>query len=130
MKSSIRSGPPMSSGHEEEQRSDIIGRLSQGEHPVEAGLRPERTARALKDRIEQGYFPIKFTDTAGGTELGVRLDPGGVDLSRADFDNGSGMVHLEGGLTLNYVKVRCVADLNLETLTGTGHLVPVSDRAA
>src|SRR5215208_3655733 len=81
--------PPMSSGHEEEQRSDIIGRLSQGEHPVEAGLRPERTARALKDRIEQGYFPIKFTDTAGGTELGVRLDPGGVDLSRADFNNGS-----------------------------------------
>ena len=115
---------------EQEQGSDLVTRLSQGEHPVEANLRNERTALALKERIEQGYFPLKFTDTFGGTELGVKLDPGSVDLSGADFDNQSGMVHLEGGLTLNYVKVRCIADLNLETLTGKGHLVPVSDASS
>jgi uncharacterized protein YbdZ (MbtH family) len=122
--------PPPAGASDEgapEQASDLVTRLSQGEHPVEANLRPERTALALKERIEQGYFPLKFTDTFGGTELGVRLDPGGVDVSGADFDNQSGTVHLEGGLTLNYVKVRCVADLNLQTLTGKGHLVPVSE---
>lgn len=124
--------PPaeMSDAREHEQVPDLITRLSHDEHPVEANLRPERTASALKERIAQGYFPLKFTDTSGGTELGVRLDPDRVDLSQADFDNQSGMVHLEGGLTLNYVKVRCVADLNLATLTGKGHLVPISDSSS
>jgi hypothetical protein len=28
-------------------------------------------------------------------------------------------------LTLNYVKVRCIADIDLEKLTGKGHLIPV-----
>jgi hypothetical protein len=28
-------------------------------------------------------------------------------------------------LTLDYVKVRCIADLDLPALTGKGHLVPV-----
>ena len=34
----------------------------------------------------------------------------------------SGTVHLEGGLTLDYVKVRCIADIDLTTLAGQGHL--------
>ena len=47
----------------------------------------------------------------GGTAL--RLQVGFTDLFRVDP---------EGNLTLNYVKVRCIADINLDTLTGTGHL--------
>ena len=35
------------------------------------------------------------------------------------------MVHVEGTLTLNYVPVRCVADIDLATLNGTGQLVVV-----
>jgi len=88
-------------------------------------LRPERTAQALKERIDLGYVHIKFTETKGGTELGVRLDRETTDLSKADFDNQSGEVHLEGELTLDYVKVRCVADIDIKTLVGKGHLVPV-----
>ncbi|MGB8508764.1 MAG: MbtH family protein [Pyrinomonadaceae bacterium] len=103
---------------------DLVKRLSEGEHPVEASLRPEKTVEAFKERIDMGYVHIKFTDTRGGTELGVRLDPGVVDLNQADFANKTGTVHLEGGLTLNYVKVRCIADIDLLTLTGKGHLVP------
>jgi uncharacterized protein YbdZ (MbtH family) len=104
----------------------LVERLSEGSHPIEASLRPEKNAKALKERIDMGYVHIKFTDTRGGTELGLRLDPNALDLSGADFENSSGVVHLEGGLTLNYVKVRCIADVNLETLQGSGHLVPVA----
>jgi hypothetical protein len=46
-------------------------------------------------------------------------------LSRADFENQTGTVHLEGDLTLDYVKVRCVADIDLQTFNGQGHLAPV-----
>ena len=100
-------------------------RLSEGDHPVEASIRPEKSAQALKERIDLGYVHIKFTGTRGGTELGVRLDPDALDTSQADFEKPSGTVHLEGGLTLNYVKVRCIADIDLQTLTGKGYLVPV-----
>ncbi|RMF28684.1 MAG: MbtH domain protein [Chloroflexi bacterium] len=105
--------------------SELVKYLSEGDHPVEASLRPERTVQALKERIDRGYVFVKFTDTKGGTELGVRLDPEATDLSKADFDNGTGTVHLVGNLTLDYVKVRCIADINLETLSGKGHLEPV-----
>jgi uncharacterized protein YbdZ (MbtH family) len=104
---------------------DLVKRLSTGDHPVEASLRPARTAQALKERIDMGYVHIKFTGTRGGTELGVRLDNSALNLLKADFEAPSGNVHLEGELTLNYVKVRCIADIDLQTLSGTGHLRPV-----
>jgi hypothetical protein len=48
-----------------------------------------------------------------------------LDLSQADFENQSGAVHLEGELTLDFVKVRCIADIDLKTLSGKGHLARV-----
>ena len=101
----------------------LVEKLCEGDHPVEASLRPEKTAKALKDRIDMGYVHIKFTGTKGGTELGVRLDQETLDLGRADFESQAGVAHLEGELTLDYVKVRCIADIDLKTLTGNGHLV-------
>ena len=47
-----------------------------------------------------------FTNTRGGTELGVRLDGDAIALRKTDFDNQEGTAQLEGGLSLNYVKVR------------------------
>ena len=117
--------PPSSAEPAKPEGESLVKHLFEGSHPIEASLGPERNAKALKERIDLGYVSIKFTDTRGETELGLRLDPSAVDTSGADFDNSSGMVHLEGGLTLNYVKVRCIADINLETLQGNGHLVPV-----
>lgn len=107
---------------EADQGDDLIARLSAPNNRIEVSLRPEKSAQALKQRIEQGYVHLKFTETRGGTELGVRLDPDRLELDQADFENQTGKVHLEGGLTLNYTKVRCIADINLETLAGQGHL--------
>jgi uncharacterized protein YbdZ (MbtH family) len=103
----------------------LVEKLCEGDHPVIASLRPEKTVNAFKDRIDMGYVHIKFTETKGGTELGIRLDRNTLDLSQADFENQEGSAHLEGELTLDYVKVRCVVDLDLKTLAGKGRLVRV-----
>ena len=104
----------------------LVQRLAQGSHPVVMALRPEKSVKALQESIERGYVHIKFTATRGGTELGVRLDTAACDFSRADFTTPTGSVHLEGGLTLDYVKVRCIADIDLTTLEGQGHLEVVA----
>lgn len=105
--------------------NELVQRLSEGDHPVEVTLRPEKTMEALKQCIDRGYVHIKFTKTRGGTELGVRLDTSATDLSKADMANQAGAIHFVGGLTLNYVKVKCVADIDLKSFEGTGHLEPV-----
>jgi uncharacterized protein YbdZ (MbtH family) len=107
----------------------LVERLSEGEHPVEAGLRPEKTVRLFKEAIDRNYVHVKFTATKGGTELGVRLDPQACDFSKADFENEKGTVHLEGGLTLDYVKVRCISDIDLSSLEGKGYLLKADAQA-
>ena len=117
--------PPPPPDPNRPREKSLVDRLCEGNHPVEAGLRPEKTVTLFKAAIDRNYAHIKFTGTKGGTELGVRLDREACDFSKADFDQGSGMVHVEGNLTLDYVKVRCVADIDLATLAGTGHLEKV-----
>jgi hypothetical protein len=99
----------------------LVQQLAEGDHPVMAGS-PQPSLEQLQQSIERDYVHIKFTDTRGGTDLGMRLDKDASDLSAAGFAQGTGTVHLVGSLTLNYVRVRCVADLDLATLRGTGHL--------
>jgi core binding factor beta subunit len=104
---------------------ELVARLSAGDYPVEVSLRPEKTVKALKECIDRGYVHIKFTETKGGTELGLKLDRQASDLSKADFDKETGNVYLVGNLSLNYVKVQCAADIDLKTLEGEGYLVPL-----
>lgn len=104
---------------------ELVQRLSVGDHPVAASR--SESAEDLKKSIDRGYVLIKFTGTRGGTELGVRLDETATDLSAANFDQATGTVHLVGNLTLNYVKVRCIADVDLATLEGKGHLEVVEE---
>jgi uncharacterized protein YbdZ (MbtH family) len=103
----------------------LVDKLCEGDHPVEADLRPEKTVKLLKEAIDRDYVHVRFTQTKGGTTLGVKLDRDACDFSGADFENGAGAVHLEGGLTLDYVTVKCVADIDLTTLEGAGRLVKV-----
>jgi uncharacterized protein YbdZ (MbtH family) len=104
-------------------RPCIVERLSGGAHTVVLDTQPEQSGPALKGAIEREYVHVKFTGTDGGTTLGLQLDLNGCDLSAADFAGRTGTAHLEGELVLNYVKVRCLVDLDLPTLAGTGRLV-------
>ena len=50
--------------------NDLVQRLA-AEQAVEVSLVPERTALALKHRInDHGYVHLKFTATRDGTEVG------------------------------------------------------------
>jgi len=94
--------------------SELVQNLANGDHPVEVSLRPEKTSSALKKRIDEFKFVhIKFTGTRGGTELGVRLDEAESNWHDADFDRADGRIKLSGRLTLDYVPVRCVAQIDL-----------------
>ncbi|MCI0471306.1 MAG: MbtH domain protein [Candidatus Aminicenantes bacterium] len=107
----------------EKKLNELVERLTK-EHDVETA-RPEKTAKALKECIDRDYVHVMFIKT--GTELGVQLYRPDCNFTKADFDNASGKVHLEGGLILNYDKVRCTADIDLSTCEGKGRLVPVGD---
>jgi hypothetical protein len=97
--------------------------LCQGEHPIEAALRAEKSARNLKASIDREFVRVRFTETHGGTELGFRLNPQESDWSNANFDAPAGMVKLVGDVVLDYVSVRCIAEIDITTLKGRGHLV-------
>jgi hypothetical protein len=103
---------------------ELTQRLATEQPIVMGGSEP--TAGELRERVgDMGYVLVKFTETRGGTELGVRLDRDATELGTADFDNGTGTVHVEGFLILNDDPVRCIADIDLATLKGTGRLALV-----
>jgi hypothetical protein len=108
--------------------NDLTQRLTTDQAVVMGGADP--TVEELRNRVgEMGYVLVKFTQTRGGTELGFPLDRSATDLSAADFDQGTGSVHLEGNLILNDDPVRCIADIDLATLKGSGRLM-LDEKAA
>lgn len=78
------------------QEKSLVDRLREGDHPCEVGLRPEKSLKLFKEAIDRNFVQIKFTDTQGAAELGVRLNREACDLKDADFESGQGIVHLEG----------------------------------
>ena len=98
--------------------SALVEKLSQGEHPV--SLVRYKDIAGFKEALARGFVLVKFTQTQGGTEIGVSLEetPSGVDLENKS-------VSLRGSLTLDYQPVRCIANVDLETLTGYGCLETV-----
>jgi len=106
----------------EKELNELVVRLMK-KQKVEAS-RPQKTWQDLKECIDRNYVHIMFPT---GTELGVQLYRPDCDFTKADFTNGKGTVHLEGGLNLNYDNVRCISDIELETCEGVGYLKPVSE---
>ncbi|MEU9189655.1 hypothetical protein AB0D14_34955 [Streptomyces sp. NPDC048484] len=103
---------------------ELTERLTE-EQAVEVGG-PKPTLEELRTRLEDiGTVFVKFTGTRGGTDLGIRLDRDASEFAAADFDHGAGTVHIEGTLILNDDPVRCIADIDLATLKGTGRLTVV-----
>jgi uncharacterized protein YbdZ (MbtH family) len=112
-----------------EKGESLVDRLCAGDHPIEVALRPEPSIKAFKDAVDSGYLRVKFTNTKGGTELGFKVDKDASDLSEANFNEGTGQARVVGGLSLDYTKVRCVANIDLQTLAGVGHLEKVEAAA-
>ncbi|MFD8813373.1 hypothetical protein ACFV23_18235 [Streptomyces sp. NPDC059627] len=105
---------------------ELTQRLST-DQPVAVGG-PNPSLEEFRTRIDEiGTVFIKFTETRGGTDLGIQLDRSASDTTGADFDQGSGSVHVEGTLILNDDPVRCIADIDLTTLNGTGRLKVVTE---
>jgi hypothetical protein len=121
--------PPAAPPEPEQARrgGSLVERLCAGDRPLVVRLRPEPTAKRFKEAVDQGYVRVEFADP--GTELGLRLDRDASDFSAADFEGGTGTARVVGGLTLDYVKVRCVADIDLKTLAGQGRLERVEVEA-
>jgi hypothetical protein len=103
----------------------LVQRLALGRHPVETALQPENTIANLRERLDRGSVPIRFTQTRGGTELLIRLDQSSGVAQSQDFGARAGTIHLEGSMILNGRRVRCVVDLDSATLRGDGQLVPI-----
>jgi hypothetical protein len=110
--------------------NDLVKRLSEGSHPVEVSLRPERTMKLFREMLDRGHVLVKFTGTRGGTELGFPLDKSRSDLSQADLEAATGKIRVSGELTLDYVPVRVVADIELPSLEGQGHLEILGEEKA
>ena len=110
--------------------SELVERLSQGNHRITYRPKRDDARSELRAAIERDYVHVLFTDTRGGTELGFRPDAERSDLSRADWEAGEGTVHLEGDLKLDGVPVRCVADIDLASVEGTGRLEILVEQGA
>lgn len=116
---------PAFRGRDEVKKESLVDRLCRGDHRVEAKLRSGKTIELFKEAVDRGYVQIQFPDTNGGTELRVKLDKDACDFTQADFAGGAGTAHLEGALILDYVKVRCIADIDLKIFEGKGRLEKV-----
>ena len=102
--------------------NDLVTKLANGRHPVEVVVRPETTLDGFREAIELSYVHVRFKDTEGGTELGLRIEPDRSRLPEADLEAGEGEVTLAGELTLDFVPVTCFAVVQLPELTGEGWL--------
>lgn len=106
--------------------NELVQRLSEGKHEVVIGHRDE-PYEEIKKRIEDGYIHVKFTQTRGGTELGINVDLNSTNVKKIDFSTGKRVLHIEGTTNLSYNQVRCIADIDLEKRKGEGYLQVVEE---
>ena len=73
---------------------ELVRRLSEGEHPVENDLRPQRTAAALKAGDRRLRLCSHKVHKTRKCEFGVALDKADSDWSTGDFVAASGNIRL------------------------------------
>lgn len=109
--------------------NELVKKLSIGKHEVVIG-RMNEPYEEIKQRIEDGYIHIKFTQTKGGTELGINVDLNSTNVKDLDFIRGEGLLHIEGTTSLNYNAVRLIANIDLASKKGEGYLQLLSEESA
>lgn len=100
----------------------VVEVLSRGDHHVEIVGLGEDPPRRLRERIELGHVMVRFPETRGGTELGVRFDPKALDLTGCDLEGRKGMLMLQGNLTLDGTRVCVNAKIDVASMVGRGWL--------
>ncbi len=99
--------------------TDLVTRLENKQRIV-AVCRPEQTEEEFRAAIERGYVHVKFVET--DTELGIDLGDGAPLPERCTLDEDARRVSLNGELNLDYVDVRFVGEVSLDSLEGQGQL--------
>ncbi len=101
---------------------ELVERLSIGKHPVVFEKQSKEIQEVKHRLVELKFVFVKFTNTRGGTELGINVEDNLTCLDEANLEKGTGNIHIAGWCILNYHKVRCIADINLATREGVGYL--------
>ena len=104
--------------------NELVKLLSSTKHEILLN-RVDPCVEYLKERLALNCVHVYFSSTQ--TELGIRLDTANCDYSKADMLNGLGTLYLQGAITLNYDKVKCLVEVDLQTMRGYGYLTEISD---
>jgi hypothetical protein len=105
---------------------DLVERLL-NKQPIDFESRTDSMKEVKERLIDMKFVFVTFTETNGGTELGIDVDLNLTDIANADFDQGTGTISVVGTCKLNYQKVRCIAEVDLSTKKGTGYLEPLDE---
>jgi len=101
--------------------NDSVHPFTQDFHPVQVDWL-NVTPQQIKETIDKGFIPIAFTEVPNLPGVGIMLDEA-TDVSGADFEGGSGSLHLEGNGNIYAVgTVRVVANLDLASMSGQARL--------
>lgn len=103
---------------------ELVKLLSNGKHEILLN-RADPCIEYLRERLTLNCVHVYFLNTK--TELGIRLDAENCDYSKADMSKGLGIISFQGAITLNYNKVRCLVEVDLESMKGYGYLAEISD---
>lgn len=100
----------------------VVEVLSRGDHHVEIVGLGQDPLRRLRERIELGHVMVRFPETRGGTELGIRFDPKALDLTGCDLEGAKGMLVLQGNIILDGTRVCVHAKIEVAKMVGRGWL--------
>ncbi len=109
--------------------SPTVRFLSKGIHPVSL-IKVHKTPENVKEALIRNHIHITFTDTQGETTLSLPLDPQSTHFDLTKFDQPQKKLILAGNLILDFVKVRCTAEIDPVSLEGTGSLEIIENLAS
>lgn len=100
---------------------ELVKFLSEGSHKIRVDR--AKTPAEFRASLDDGFVLLRFTETRGGTTLGVRLDKSRCELGEADLQK----VKLVGTLVLNYNEIELTANIDPTTLEGDGSVALIAD---
>ncbi len=101
--------------------SSTVEFLTKGVQSISAKLAGHGVA-SFHNSLVREYIHLTFTGTRGQTCIGIKIDPQKTEFKNVDFEKGVGLVKVEGNFILDFVKLKCCAEIDLQDLSGTAQL--------